>query len=380
MSKIRYFASIIVPAICIFGLTSWLYINIRKKKVIKKTISRRDSVSETTKSLLSQLEHSILRDGGKFLTSFHEHLPKGQLYKAANSLMKSNVVTLITGFPIGTTSTTSTDGPLGTLSVARALLAIGKRVVIITDDCHADVIRACISVSELDQSIDFFSFPPVSSFTVEHNEKLHLIAKMSDIVLAIQRPGPGSDGICRTMHGECISDKVAPLRMILAMGADGKNTFDGQRESSVKILPSIAIGKNGNELGMGNIYDLLVNSTIPNAKEVSCAARTDHLILSPVANWGGYALSAAIAVLASPKLSDEKSANSMRGQVFFRSRKFAISSCCSNPQLEAAMLQAMLSAGAKDGVTGKQEPTVDGRPLSESISVLNNLLNIAREF
>ncbi len=48
---------------------------------------------------------------------------------------------------------------------------------------------------------------------------------------------------------------------------------------------------------MGKVYDKIQRSSIANAKEIACIVPTDHLIITSVSNWGGYALAAATAVL-----------------------------------------------------------------------------------
>ena len=56
----------------------------------------------------------------------------------------------------------------------------------------------------------------------------------------------------------------------------------------------IGIGDGGNELGMGSVYQQIINSKILNAKEIACVIPSDHTIVCSVSDWGGYALAAAI--------------------------------------------------------------------------------------
>eukprot|EP00952_Eustigmatos_sp_NYUAD-ZCMA_P005446 23797-Eustigmatos_ZCMA.PRE.1 len=62
--------------------------------------------------------------------------------------------------------------------------------------------------------------------------------------------------------------------------------------------PSIGIGDGGNELGMGKVIDLIYESCIPDAERIGCVVPTNYLIVASVSNWGGYALAAAIALVA----------------------------------------------------------------------------------
>lgn len=57
------------------------------------------------------------------------------------------------------------------------------------------------------------------------------------------------------------------------------------------------LGDGGNELGMGKVFQKILDSSIPNKQEIACIVPTNHLIIASVSNWGGYALAAAAAVL-----------------------------------------------------------------------------------
>ena len=125
----------------------------------------------------------------------------------------------------------------------------------------------------------------------------------------------------------------------------------------------MSIGDGGNEVGMGKVYEQLIASDIPNAKEIGCVTATDHLITASVSNWGGYALATAIAVL---------SVNQFNNNI-----TEALNECLPSDELETVMCQRMIDAGARDGITGKNELFIDGMPLQTSLDVLNELKQMA---
>ena len=57
----------------------------------------------------------------------------GELEKAATSLKKADTVLIVTGFVIKDKLFGETDGPIGAVSVAKALKMLGKSAIIITD-------------------------------------------------------------------------------------------------------------------------------------------------------------------------------------------------------------------------------------------------------
>lgn len=83
-----------------------------------------------------------------------------------------------------------------------------------------------------------------------------------------------------------------------------------------------------------------------NSPRIPCRIATDWTILAGVSNWGGYALAAAVALLAErPELLQDWTAE----------RHFA------------ALQQLVQETGAVDGVTRFPEPTVDGLPFETYI-------------
>jgi hypothetical protein len=95
------------------------------------------------------MENRLQLDEGK--RGIGEIVIKNELYAAAETLLEARSVAIITGFPclIDFDPPTETDGPLGALAIARALIALKKNVVIATDECNAEPMLAAARASGL---------------------------------------------------------------------------------------------------------------------------------------------------------------------------------------------------------------------------------------
>jgi hypothetical protein len=150
------------------------------------------------------------------------------------------------------------------------------------------------------------------------------------------------DGNCYTMRGMNIADKLNSRF----------NTFAGCVHPG---LPFIGIGDGGNEIGMGKISHETIVKNIPKGDLIHCRVATDHLIVAGVSNWGAYALAAGIYVLRGVKPPPD---------LF-------------DPDREREILEVMVREGPLvDGVTGKQEATVDGLSWEEYVKPLVRIREI----
>lgn len=397
-------------------------------------------------ALIDQLEKLIQHDEG--CRGIGDLVVQGELLNGANALMSANNVAIITGFPclIGSTPPTETDGPLGAICIARSLIALGKSVSILTDECNEAVVLATATGAGISGTVlTMESFPGGSSFDENDDERLRRIACSIDAVVAIERAGPCHDGSYRTMKGLDMSDSIAPLDRLLdpvyvetsyeLFGMNDEFESDELVERDeftreVNVIPSltlspapcssgidsgkkrvvsIAIGDGGNEVGMGKVLSSIVNSKIENAAAIACTVSSDHLIVSSVSNWGGYALAGALGVLAAestctfcsdvflqprlaelsallicptPSLDDMAlmSQEEVEQHIAFssiplvqRRRIYAASICLPTDEEEIALCGNIVDAGARDGISGKQEISVDGMSFEKSLEILRNV-------
>ena len=198
-------------------------------------------------------------------------------------------------------------------------------------------------------------YPCSPQWTPADNARLQAVAGEVDAVVAIERAGPGRDGGYRTMRARRMDHLVAPLEKLLGLLPPSACT--------------VGIGDGGNELGMGKVEGRVLSSTaIPNAREICCVVATRWLVASSVSNWGGYALAAALAVVAAEA---EQEAGRQRREVVER---LLVSSAT-----ERAVVEGIVAAGARDGITGERRAWVDGMPLETSLAVLEEIREIACE-
>ena len=234
------------------------------------------------------------------------------------AILKGKRVDVITGFFIPTAEPPcgETDGPLGAVFLARAFHDNGIDVGLFADPfcvaaLHAGVVAGRIS--------DGFDIHPHGLWMNRAN-----VEALPDLLIAIERVGPATDGRCYTMRGRDITDEMLPFHVLF---------------QDPKLCNTIGIGDGGNEIGMGKVPHETIVKNIPNGDLIHCRVATDHLIVAGVSNWGAYALAAGVYVLRGKKPPAD---------LF-------------DPDREREILEVMVREGPLvDGVTGKQTATVDG--------------------
>jgi D-glutamate cyclase len=149
---------------------------------------------------------------------------------------------LCTGFPclLDYPIHTETDGPPGAVAIAKSLLAMGKIVTIVTDECNEDVLLACVAGSSLipkySETLSLESFPPAAVMGDNDYKRLAEYNAQYDLFIAIERAGPNQEGFYRTMRNRDMTHLIAPLEDILMSTND-----DG--EVTTKSMSSIGVGK-----------------------------------------------------------------------------------------------------------------------------------------
>ncbi|MCA9040345.1 MAG: DUF4392 domain-containing protein [Planctomycetaceae bacterium] len=330
--------------------------------------------------LVTELERLIRRDPGQRgllgQTGEQHQFGVGSLSRAATELAtRAKSVVLVTGFyiPGANIPASETDGPPGTLYLAKLLEQLGIEVTVVTDSYSASAVKSVArhfqfsttqvhvvpQEPEADWCREFFETGPGCQIT-------HLVA--------IERAGPGytseiflerysepdlaeflnhvpieRQGGCHNMRGVNIDAWTAPLHELF--------------ESVAQFHPevrTIGIGDGGNEIGMGQLDWRLIQSCLPleGTGHIPCRVETDELIVAGTSNWGALALTAAVALL--------------------KNRLDLIDSWTA--EHHQLLLEKMVIEGpAVDGVTGQQEPTVDGLPFLTYIQpwlLMRQLLNL----
>ena len=98
------------------------------------------------------------------------------------------------------------------------------------------------------------------------------------LLISIERCGRTKDDTYLNMRSRDISGQTARTDYL----------FDGS-------VPSVGIGDGGNEIGMGNLEEIIAGvDTLPDLPTI---ATVDRLVIASVSNWGGYGLVAALSRL-----------------------------------------------------------------------------------
>ena len=280
-------------------------------------------------------------------------------------------VAIVTGFyiPTGNPPGPETDGPLGALFLARALTPLGVRVALLTDafcrQALAEGLRAC----GLDTQVSLLTLPaperPWETFLANGWAPFLRRTFRPSHLIALERVGPSHTDLsiqrqlgagealleflhevpreewdrCHTMRGRDITELMSPAHWL----------FEASLPPGVT---TIGIGDGGNEIGMGKIPWDVIRRNIPGGARVACRVATEHLLVTGVSNWGGYALAAGLWHLKGQRPPAD---------LF-------------DVERERALLQIMVDRGSLiDGVTGHPTATVDGLPFDRYAEPLRQM-------
>jgi hypothetical protein len=255
------------------------------------------------------------------------------------------VLGVVTGFFIAHADPPcgETDGPPGALFLARALAPLAVKITLFTDAFCRNALEVGVEACGLQNRVRVHALSPTRE---EIDPDAILSREAFTHLIAVERPGPGSDGRCRNMRGRDITGETAPAHALFEQAARQKTP-----------VRTIGIGDGGNELGMGKVSADVIRRNIPNGGQIACRVPTDHLIVAGVSNWGAYALAAGVRHL----------------------RGVPHDSALFDPARERELLERMVERGPLvDGVAGRQQATVDGLSFEEYAKPLARLGEILR--
>jgi hypothetical protein len=326
-----------------------------------------------TADLIAEFETCIRRDPAQrgLIASepMYGPLCPGHLASAAADLAEhGRRVAIVTGFfiPAGEPPAAETDGPPGALVLAQVLQVLGIETSIVTDRFCFSAVAAAAECSGY--SADrLLRYPDPADPSAGHVSTVRwrsdfLHPGSSDAIshlIAVERVGPShtAESLARQVRsGAAPADRfhqqVPPAHRDHCHNMRGEiiDPYAGDVhrlfEEFATACPSgkkIGIGDGANEIGMGSIpwEDLERRLTGEQAGRVPCRIATDWNIVAGTSNWGAYALAAAVALL--------------------REDTAAVAPFDSRQQED--VVKSMVAHGpAVDGVTRRQEPTVDGLP------------------
>jgi hypothetical protein len=246
------------------------------------------------------------------------------------------------------------DGPVGAATLARAL-SVGLKVapLILIEKQLVSPMKAVANAAGLcvlprDEVRDCHKHAPfpvascaIESFPVEpesaERAAVRLVAETEvQAFIAVERGSCSERGHIHMSSGRSTTAFSAKTDFVL-----------DQVKASGGV--TIGIGDGGNELGMGNIRDEIME-LMPRFRKCICGCESsvvpvrtvDLLVLATVSNWGAYAIEAALAgLLGKPGIMHDSS-------------------------VERSVLHGAAQAGLIDGMSGICAPSVDG--LSEEVN------------
>lgn len=275
------------------------------------------------------IEDIILANDGRGISALRPHLAPNYCEEAAACLLANpGTVLIATGFYIMAAGAPETDGPPGALALGRALEALGRDVFYVADRYTCPIMEPF--ATDPSQIVDF----PIAGDETSRGFAEDLLSDLDpSVLIAIERCSVTREGTYLNMRGLDITAQTARLDYL----------FHGHPNS-------VGIGDGGNEIGMGNLADVIpeVSSLPPIPSETG----TTHLVISSVSNWGGYGVVAALSSMAGKNLLPD-------------------------PEEEDELIQMMVDMGAVDGVVGKAIYSVDGMDLAqhgEALTALHGLI------
>lgn len=253
------------------------------------------------------IEDILLRHSARGMNILQQYLAPDYCRRVAAHILKleRGSILLTTGFYVA--GHAETDGPLGTVSVAQALKNLGFTPVIVTDDiCRGLFESEGLPVEYVDTSAG----KDIYQKLLDRYQPVCLIS--------IERCGRNLENKYANMRGVSITEQTACIDLM----------FDLARS---RHILTVGIGDGGNEIGMGNLKDIISEKLELNP----CTVPVDDLIIATVSNWGAYGLAAYLSIMTKTYILPAY-------------------------QVMANYLNRIVALGCVDGVIKKPQQTVDG--------------------
>ena len=270
------------------------------------------------------IEDIILDQDKRGMLALRPYLPDDYCSQAAQFIMDNpGGVIIVTGFYVVMAGKPETDGPPGAVAIGEALKGLGRTVTYVSDRYTTPVLRYYANDSDV---IEF----PIDGVDASKKHAKDILEKVEpSLLISIERCGRTREDTYLNMRYVDISPNTARLDYL----------FDSE-------IPSVGIGDGGNEIGMGNLAEVI--PTVDTLPDYPAVNQVDRLVIASVSNWGGYGLVAALSRISGKNLLP-------------------------SVESETAMLHGMIEAGVVDGTTGDAVPTVDNFSAEENGALLNRL-------
>ena len=275
-----------------------------------------------------EIENIIMSHSNRGMPILRKHLPPNYCKEAAEYILswEKGVIFITTGFYVA--GHAETDGPPGALTLCLILKKLGYIPVILTDKyCQNFFEKYDIKVIYMD-------------IKMENESKINFIEKTIKEydpkgMISIERCGLNTENKYANMRNISIDEHTAEIDLFFL--------------NYYKKIPTIGIGDGGNEIGMGNLENIIKN----NLELIPCKIKVDKLIISSVSNWGGYGLAAYLCLLT-------------KNKEFFESVEETIKN----------YIKYIVSIGSVDGVTHENKEKVDGNDIDIELNIIRSLLKV----
>ena len=274
------------------------------------------------------IESIIMSHSQRGMPILREYLPSNYCKEAAEYILswKKGVIFIATGFYVA--GHAETDGPPGALIISLVLKKLGYTPVILTD-------KYCQNFFEkYDIKVIYMEIAMEKEKKIEFVERTIKEYNPTGMI-SIERCGLNIQDKYANMRNICISEYTAEIDLFFKM--------------YYNKIPTVGIGDGGNEIGMGNLEDIIKN----NLNLVPCKIKVDKLIISSVSNWGGYGLVAYLCNLTKNKQFFETVEKTVKDYIKF-----------------------IISLGSVDGITHENVEKVDGFDIDIELDIIRTLLKV----
>ena len=275
-----------------------------------------------------EIENIIMSHSNRGMPILRKHLPPNYCKEAAEYILswEKGVIFIATGFYVA--GHAETDGPPGALTLCLILKKLGYIPVILTDKyCQNFFEKYDIKVIYMDIKMENESKINFIERTIKEYDPKGMIS--------IERCGLNTENKYANMRNISINEHTAEIDLFFL--------------NYYKKIPTIGIGDGGNEIGMGNLENIIKN----NLELIPCKIKVDKLIISSVSNWGGYGLAAYLCLLT-------------KNKEFFESVEETIKN----------YIKYIVSIGSVDGVTHENKEKVDGNDIDIELNIIRSLLKV----
>ena len=219
------------------------------------------------------IEDIVLRHSGRGMDILRGYKSDRYAEKAAQTILgwEKGRVFLTTGFFVA--GFAETDGPVGTLFLAKALRKLGYEPVILTDEFCKGFFES--------EGIQVLYMP----FDADLDWCMKQLGTYTPVgLISIERCGENAAREYANMRGVSITDKTAAADLFFRI--------------ALGIVPTIGVGDGGNEIGMGNVAGIIEEKL----SLKPCVVTVDQLVIATVSNWGAYAIIAYLERLSGVKV------------------------------------------------------------------------------